>query len=180
VVTALLPVMAAFYLEGFPGGIKLVGFSVAFFAVWLLSREDTPAPARAREWRLAVCAGVGFGLFFILIERASNETVLWPLVAARIAAIALMALVVLRRGKTPSASPLPWVAIALAGMLDSAGNVLFAMAAQIGRLDIAAVVGSLYPATTVLLARTVLKERLQPRQVMGLGAALTAVVMISM
>jgi drug/metabolite transporter (DMT)-like permease len=180
VVTAVLPVMAAFYQEGFPGSFKLLGFAVAFFAVWLLSREDNPAPARAREWRLALCAGVGFGLFFILIERASPETVLWPLVAARISAVTLMAGVVLRRWGGQPAGTLPWVPIVFAGILDAAGNVLFAMAAQMGRLDIAAVVGSLYPATTVLLARTVLKERLRPRQVMGLGAAVTAVIMISL
>lgn len=179
VVTAVLPVMAALFTEGWPGGVKMLGFAVALLAVWWLSREDDPACSRAQEWRRALCAGAGFGLFFILIERASTESILWPLVAARLAAIALMATVVFRRRRKIALTGLPLLPIVLAGLLDTAGNVLFALAAQIGRLDIAAVLGSLYPATTVLLACTVLKERLYPRQFMGLAAALSAVVLIS-
>ena len=180
VVTAVLPVMAALFTEGWPGGLKMLGFAVALFAVWWLSREDGPVASRAQEWRRALCAGAGFGLFFILIERASIESILWPLVTARLTAIALMATVVFHRRRKIALAGLPLVPIVLAGLLDTAGNVLFALAAQIGRLDIAAVLGSLYPATTVLLACTVLKERLCPRHYMGLAAALTAVVMISM
>lgn len=180
VVTAVLPVMAALVTEGWPGSVKMAGFAVAFLAVWWLSREAAPASSRAAEWRRALCAGAGFGLFFILIERASTDAVLWPLVAARTAAIAIMAVVVARRRRGTAIAGLPLWPIALAGLLDTAGNILFAMAAQVGRLDIAAVVGSLYPATTVLLARTVLKEQLHVRQYIGLAAALAAVVMISM
>ena len=180
VVTAVLPVLAALVTEGWPGSTKMTGFAVAFLAVWWLSREDGPVSSRATEWRRALCAGTGFGLFFILIERASTEAVLWPLVAARIASVALMAVVVLRRRRGTVLAGLPLTPIVMAGLLDSTGNVFFALAAQIGRLDIAAVVGALYPATTVLLARTVLKERLAPRQYAGLAAALSAVVMISL
>lgn len=178
VVTALLPVGVALMVEGYPGDLKTTGFAVALLAVWWLSREDAPEPSRAREWRLALCAGAGFGLFFILIARASTESVLWPLVAARIASIGLTAFVVLRR-RGSGGGTLPLAAVALAGLLDTAGNVFFALAAQIGRLDIAAVVGSLYPATTVILARTVLKEHLRPSQALGLTAALSAIVMIA-
>ncbi len=183
VVTALLPVLVALFTEGFPGRLKLAGFTTALIAVWWLSRQDRAQPARGGEWRLALCAGAGFGLFFILIERASPEAVLWPLVSARAASIVFMAAVVLHRRRSSSRCcairALPLVPVVMAGLLDTAGNVLFALAAQIGRLDIAAVVGSLYPATTVILARTVLKEPLHPHQVIGLGAALAAVVMIS-
>lgn len=180
VVTAILPVIAALVTEGWPGPSKMAGFAVALLAVWWLSREDGPVSSRPREWRRALSAGAGFGLFFILIARASIESVLWPLVAARIASIAFMAVAVHRRKRARATAHLPLFPIAMAGLLDAAGNIFFALAAQIGRLDIAAVVGSLYPATTVLLARTVLKEQLHVRQYIGLAAALSAVVAITM
>ena len=179
VVTALLPVTFAFVVEGFPGGLKLAGFAVALAAVWTLSYDGRGLSATADELRLALAAGTGFGLFFIFIERASTDSILWPLIAARAASLTvLFAIMVMRKPfRWPRPAQLPM--IAMAGLLDTAGNALFALAAQFGRLDLAAVVGSLYPATTVFLARAVLDERLVPRQWVGVGTALAAMVLIS-
>jgi drug/metabolite transporter (DMT)-like permease len=179
VVTALLPVAFAFVVEGFPGGMKMVGFAVALAAVWYLSYDGRGLSVTTDELRLALYAGSGFGMFFIFIERASTISILWPLIAARMASLAVLFAIMVLRGPYRWPRPAQVPMIALAGLLDTAGNALFALAAQFGRLDLAAVVGSLYPATTVFLARAVLDERLVPRQWFGVGTALAAMVLIS-
>lgn len=178
-VTAVIPVIAGIFIEGWPGGQQLLGFVTALVAVWFISRAGDEARIQMRSLGLPVVAGLGFGLFFILIDRVSDGAVIWPLVAARVASISLMSLVVFvaQRGETPAIRQLP--VVALAGIFDAGGNGFFALAAQFGRLDISAVLASLYPASTILLAWLVLKEGLIPRQWAGVIAALVAVILIS-
>lgn len=178
IITAVVPVVFAIFSEGLPAIHQLVGFMVALIAVWLISRGDGQMRLQARHLGLPLVAGLGFGLFFILIDRISEGAVLWPLVAARVAAIALLLVVVsrLRQGQTPAFSRLP--VIALAGIFDTGGNAFFALATQAGRLDISAVLGSLYPAATILLAWLILKERLLPQQWAGVTATLAAIILI--
>lgn len=179
VVSAALPVLFGAVLEGLPRATQLAGFLLAVGAVWLLSHGEGPARLRLSQLGLPVLAGLGFGLFFILVDQASERVVLWPLVAARVASLAVISALALagRRGALPTRRMLGLVA--LVGLFDAGGNAFYALAAQAGRLDVAATLGSLYPATTVLLARLVLKERLAPRQWLGAVAALAAVVLIA-
>ncbi|MEJ2210402.1 MAG: EamA family transporter [Anaerolineae bacterium] len=187
VVSAGLPVLFGGVVEGLPNPTQIAGFSLALAAVWLLSRSEGDGPARLRwsELGLPLLAGLGFGLFLIIIDHASERAVLWPLVAARGASLALMAGLVLggHRGAPSGREVLPGRRllglVALVGLFDTGGNALYALAAQAGRLDVAATLSSLYPATTVLLARLILKERLAPRQWLGAVAALAAVVLIA-
>jgi drug/metabolite transporter (DMT)-like permease len=124
-------------------------------------------------------AGLGFGLFFILIDRVSENAILWPLAAARIASISLMSIfiTVRQQGEMPTRNHFP--IIALVGVFDTGGNTFFALATRVGRLDISAVLGSLYPAATVLLAWLILKERLMPQQWVGVVTALGALILIA-
>jgi drug/metabolite transporter (DMT)-like permease len=179
VVTAALPVVVSILNEGFPSAWQLVGFGIAFLAVWFLSRDSSDAPIRARELSLPVTAGLGFGLFFILIDRVSNNAILWPLVAARVASTSILSVFVTvrRQGEAPAINQL--LIIVLAGIFDTGGNAFFALATRAGRLDVSAVLASLYPATTVLLAWFILKERLVPWQWVGVIAALVALVFIA-
>ena len=179
VVAASIPVLVGLFREGLPSGSQLIGFGIGLVAVWLLSSAGDGGAIQARELGLAVTAGLGFGLFFILIDRVSQSAVLWPLVAARIASVSfLLILATARRTwETPARNQLPL--IALAGVFDASGSTFFALATRQGRLDIAAVLSSLYPAATVLLAWLILKERLMPQQWMGVVAALVALVLIA-
>lgn len=180
IVTAVLPVGVGILQEGVPSPVQLGGFALALLAVWLLAGTGTVARIHPQELRLAVTAGVGFGLFLIFIDRVSSTAILWPLVGARVASVCLLTMVVLaRRGETrPTRSP--WRFIALAGICDTGGNAFFALASRAGRLDISAVLGSLYPAATVLLAWLVLHERLERWQWAGVFSALVALGLIAL
>jgi drug/metabolite transporter (DMT)-like permease len=127
----------------------------------------------------AVLAGIGFSAFLVLSKQAAVESVFWPLVIARAASMTTMLSICMaaRRPWAPAASALKFIVIA--GVLDSVGNALFVAATRRGRLDVAAVLSSLYPATTVLLARFVLKERISTLQTTGMAAALIAVPLIA-
>jgi drug/metabolite transporter (DMT)-like permease len=180
VVTAFFPIIVGIINEGFPSTWQLLGFGIALIAVWFLSRGGGDATIQARELSLPIAAGLGFGLFFIFIDRVSDSAILWPLVAARIASISMLFVFVTtrRQGKIPARNQ--FLIIALAGILDTGGNAFFALATRLGRLDISAVLSSLYPAATVLLAWFILKERLVLQQWVGVVAALLALVLIAL
>lgn len=180
VVTAVVPMAFSFFVEGFPGGFRLIGFAIAMAAVWFLSSPGGNSKIEPGELRLSIAAGLGFGLFFIFMDHASSQAVLWPLVAARAAALVVMftILATTRQLATPPRGQFSY--IALAGILDTAGNAAFGMAAHLGRLDIAAILASLYPASTVLLAWLVFRERLGRRQWVGVATAGAALVLIAL
>lgn len=179
VVTAVVPMMVSFAMEGYPGSLRMVGFTTALAAVWFLSSPEGGSKIEAGELRLSILAGLGFGLFFVLIDHASDQSVLWPLVAARVAAVAVMILILTVNRKLTPPHHGQYAFICLAGILDTTGNAAFGMAAHLGRLDIAAILASLYPASTVLLAWLVLRERLGRRQWLGVAVASVALVLIA-
>ncbi len=179
-ISAMVPVAISFFLDGLPAVTQMMGLGLAIVAIWVISQGGETASLDLRQLVLPVIGGLGFAGFFIIIDRVSDGVVFWPLVAARSASLLLLTALILslRRWQTPSRRRLP--VILLAGVFDTAGNTFFALAANAGRLDIAAVLSSLYPATTVLLAWFFLKERLTGRQWMGVIAALVAVVLIAL
>lgn len=178
-VAAGIPVLVSLFTEGLPATSQLAGFGMGLIAVWLLSSGGDGGAIRARELGLALTAGLGFGLFFILIDRVSQSAVLWPLVAARLASVSFLSILAIARRSWERPAPAQLPLITLSGIFDTGGNTFFALATRLGRLDIAAVLSSLYPAATVLLAWLVLKERLMPQQWLGVLAALAALVFIA-
>jgi drug/metabolite transporter (DMT)-like permease len=179
VVTAVVPLLFGFVLEGPAGARQLFGFGVAIVAVWLVSRPQQGGTVRLRDLGLPIGAGLGFGLFLIMIDHVSDSGVLWPLVSARISSLFMLFAMVAftRRSQWPTLRQVPLMI--LAGLFDVGGNTFYALAARMGRLDTAAVLSSLFPVVTVLLARFVLQERLSCQQWVGVAVALVAVVLIA-
>jgi drug/metabolite transporter (DMT)-like permease len=177
VLNAALPVVVTAFTHGLPGSLTVVGFVLALLAVWLVSRS-ADAVFDIRALGLPVLAGVGFGIFIILIGQAEPGAVFWPLVSARVASLTVLTTLAFSRRESIWPEPQHWLVIGLAGITDAAGNAFLVMAAHAGRLDVAAVLSSLYPATTVVLAWWILKERLTASQTVGLIAALVAIVAI--
>jgi len=180
VVGAVVPVLVGMRLHGPPGAMRLTGFALALVGVWLLTAAGGSVErARPRELVLPFLAGVSFGLFLVFIHRAGGTGILWPLTAARGTSIAVLIAIgaMTRTLRLPGRSALALTV--LAGLLDTGGNAFFVLAAQAGRLDVAGVLSSLYPAATVMLACLLLGERLTGRQTAGAVATLGAIACVS-
>jgi drug/metabolite transporter (DMT)-like permease len=179
VLGAGIPVLVGGILEGLPAPAQLAGIALALVSVLLVTRAHDPTSGGRRGVYLAITAGLGFGAFFVFLGRVSPGTVFAPLVVARVVATLLIAGVVVTtrvQWRVPRPSIL---LVAIAGTLDMGGNLWYLLAAQQGRLDVAAVLASLYPVVTVLLAASVLRERVAPLQRAGIALTLTGVVLIS-
>jgi drug/metabolite transporter (DMT)-like permease len=179
VIGAALPVGFSILTEGTPGAARLAGFALAFLGIWLVSQtKDEGNSVSRRGFLLACLAGAAFGGFFIVLGQVEPGYVFTPLVAARsMSFVTALFLVWLNQLPLPSltSNPIAW----LAGMLDAGGNIFYLLARQFTRLDIAAVLASLYPAITVLLALVILKEKVTRRQWGGIGVCLAAIAFIT-
>jgi drug/metabolite transporter (DMT)-like permease len=180
VTAAVVPLAAGLVLDGALPWSGFAGSLCAVLAIVLVGMAPSGGARGVAPPGLvlqALAAGAGFGAFFILLGQAHPDTGLWTLVGVRMTSIPLGLLLALRAGaslRLPRRA-LAWAAVAGAG--DLAANGLFLLAAMRGHLGIVAVLASLYPASTVLLALTVDRERLRGLQVAGLGLAATALVL---
>jgi len=182
VLAATIPVLVGAIMEGLPGPLTILGLILALLAIWLISRGDgsqEKRPFQREEIRLPFIAGIVFGLFFVLLHQASQEAVLWPIIATRLSSVVFLASFAAVTHQPWRAKRTYWPLIALSGLLDTGGNGLYVLAGQLGRLDVTAVLSSLYPAATVALAWIILKERVSRAQMIGIGAALLAIVLIT-
>jgi drug/metabolite transporter (DMT)-like permease len=180
VVGAAIPVLFGALIEGLLPLPQQVGLLVALLGIWLVSEgHRIRLVAASRGLALGVLAGCGFGGFYILLGQVESGPVFTPLAVAGIAGslVAALALAVCR-GAVPSPRRNP-AAIA-AGTLDAIGAVLYLLAIRLIRLDVAAVLSSLYPAFTVLFFRAVLKERVAVAQWVGLATCVIAIALIAL
>ena len=179
VISAAIPVIFGMLMEGFPSYRQMVGFAAAFAAIWLLSVSERSHAIRWRQLGLPATAGIGFGFAFILFDQAVKQSVLWPVLVAKLTGtvVLITLLQILRIGTMPPKQKYPLVC--LTGFFDAAGTAFYASAAQAGRLDISAVLASMHPAITAFLAWVILRERLSGRQWIGVVAALVAVTLIA-
>jgi drug/metabolite transporter (DMT)-like permease len=178
VTAAVLPVIVGALTQGMPRPTQFGGFIAALVGIFLVARSATDEPASREGMRLGLLAGVGFGGFLVLIARAGVHAVYVPLLVARLVMFAAAVALVLRGG-----APLPRLAaspIALvAGVCDAGGTVFYLLAGHYVRLDVAAVLSSLYPAATVMLSRVVVHEPVTRAQWIGAAICVAAVALIA-
>jgi drug/metabolite transporter (DMT)-like permease len=175
VVAAVVPVVAGLVSGERPGAVAIVGIVVALAAIALVTHAGPLGGVTRQAVLIAVGAGVGFGVFFVFVGAVSEDAGLWPLAVGRLvsAATAVTLAAVSGRSVVPAR---PALAFTIgAGAFDVAANVTFLLATRQGLLTIVAVVASLYPAVTVLLALVVDGERINGTQVAGLALAAAAI-----
>lgn len=183
VTAAVVPLGAGLVLDESPGTLALIGVCCAIIAIGLMSVQVAASGRQAvvtpRLILLALAAGTMFGVFFILLGRAGDNAGMWPVLGVRVGSITLGLLLVARQRVSLRLDRpvLRWTVTA--GVFDITANALYLLAAQRGLLSVVAPVAALYPASTVLLALLVDRERLRPVQLAGLGLAATALVLVA-
>lgn len=190
--TALVPVVFSFVTQGSPKSSQIAGFVLAAAAIGLIAYAPVGKP-RPLALGLATLAGLGFGVFLVVLQIGIRGGILWQLIYSRVASATLAGGAVIwiqlrarqdagiwrqQAGEHSRQQGFFWVA-GSAGVLEAAGSLLYMGAAHEGRLDVAAVLASLYPVVTILLAAWFLKEKTTSSQALGMAMALGAVVLVS-
>jgi drug/metabolite transporter (DMT)-like permease len=197
VCAVLVPVLIAIALGERPGTRESLGIGLAVVAIVLVSQsatggsqtsksdrrlpeagEATPGPAEGSGLGLSLASGVAIGLFFLSLARTNAAAGLWPLLAARAISVSLFAAMAVVYRVPLRMPPVVLATTVGGGIVDMLANLFFLLASRQGPLTLAVTLTSLYPASTVLLARVVVGERLAPRQWAGVAFALVAIVTI--
>ena len=151
VLTAATPTLFGAFFQGVPPPLHLAGFVLAVLAVWLLSRSEGTRGHEAFRG-LAVLAGLSFGGFLILIDQGAHTTIFWPLAVARTVSFLFLLISILLRRQPLLPQRTAWLPVGVVGLFDAGGSICFVLAAHAGRLDVATILSSLYPAITALLS----------------------------
>jgi len=177
-----IPVLVAAALGERPGSFAVLGIAVAIASVALISRQADRGGAkggRDRSVAIALCSGAALGAFLVCLARAGTASGLWPLAIARATSTVVLAAAALL-ARVPVVVPRRVLPVALAcGAVDIVANALYLVAVGRGPLGLVATLASLYPASTLLLARLVLGERMRRVQSFGLVCAAAAIVLIT-
>ena len=166
--------------------IQSVGIVLALLGIVLASRapDDESSPSRRLAVGpgvgLAILAAMGFGGFFVLLHEASARDVLWAGVIQRLTGVVIMLALALWLRPSLAAARRRAAALVTSGTLDTAANILYASSSVLGLVSLAAVLASLYPVITVILARFFLQERLSRGQLLGVVCALAGVACIAL
>ena len=186
VCAVVIPVVVSVALGERSGATTFGGIALAIVAIVLVSQSTHGVSGsrgeaderRTKAFLLAVLSGVVIGFFFVALSRTSSQAGLWPLVVARTVSVALFAVMAFLTSKSLRIPVGILGIVAAGGALDMLANFLYLLASRAGPLSVVVTLASLYPASTVLLARLVLHERLNARQWVGVACALVAVAVI--
>ena len=182
VITGAVPVLVGIALGERPAPVAWMGIALALPAIALISREHADSPTRTPPDVLvsAALAGLGFGLFYVCVDRTGDAAGIQPLISARMVSVALIGIVGARSGRLAPVRGRLLAVVAVSGVLDMGANVMFLYAVREGLLALGSVISAMYPASTLLLARAVLDERLERVQVVGLALAAVAVGLVAL
>ena len=183
-----IPVVASILLGERPSPLALGGIALGIGSIILVSRHDAPPQSRPGDARVlgsfppgvgtALISGIAIGFFYLTLAQTGRAAGMWPILVARSVSLTLLAAAAfIRHPSIRMPAPVARVAM-LSGLVDMLANALYLIAVREGPLSIVVTLSSLYPASTVLLARVVLGERLNLWQITGVGCALTAIVLI--
>jgi len=179
VLTATLPVPFGFATEGAPSAYAIVGIGFAVVSVVLVSRSPASGDGRSSGLWYGLAAGAVFGTFTIAVSRLSDGLVLSPTALLRVGSVAAVGAWILVRRQPWRVPRGLWPALLAIGLIDMSATALYLAAIQIGPLAIAAILASLYPVVTTVLATVVLTERVRIVQAAGILAAAVAVALIA-
>lgn len=178
---ASLPVLYGTLVGERLAPLGTAGLAVVFVAILLVSipRAEGHEPLSRAALGFSVLAGVFFSGSFILLSNTTAASGLWPAVALRVVSVTVLGTgsLLTTRGLVPARPVLP--AVIAAGLIETTATVFMLLAVQSGPIAVAAVVGSLYPAVTALLARVTIKEHLARHQIVGLGIAIVGITLLS-
>lgn len=178
VVGAILPVVIGALTAGLPSPLKILGMTAGILGIWIVTRGSSAFAGGSRNGlTLGLVAGIGFGGFFICMAQVPRESVFTPLVVAKAVATAF-ALVVLMIRRVSLPSPRANPGALAAGLLDAGGNVFYLVAAHLTRLDFAALISSMAPAVTVVLAGAFSRQRVSRVQWLGVMLCLAGITLI--
>ena len=179
VIGAIVPLTIGMVQSGLPAGQRLLGFAFGLTGIWMVSQEQ-PAAGELGESgiRYGLGAGLGFGSFLTLIAMVGQQAVYAPLIASKLGGL-LFSIIYLRRYNMPVPKLSSNPPAALAGLMDTAGNIFYLLGTQLARLDVVAALSSLYPAGPVLLGRIILNERVTRRQWYGVLVSIGAIILLT-
>jgi uncharacterized membrane protein len=178
VCAVVIPVIAGVLAGERLAGLAIAGIGLAIVAIVLVSQERGTTHVARKGMGIAFLSGVAIGFFFLALARTAPAAGMWPLVASRAISLVLFGALGLATAQPMMmGSPVARIAIG-GGVVDMAANALYLAATRYGALSIVVTLASLYPASTVILARVVLGERLSRWQIAGVGCALGAIVLI--
>jgi len=179
VLTATMPVAFGFLTEGVPSYLAIVGIGFAIVSVVLVSRTVTTETDRPSGLRYGLAAGFVFGLFTVSATGLGDGLILSPTLVIRVASVTVITLWIVLRAQPWRLERRLWPALVAIGVIDMTATASYLSAIAIGPLAIAAILASLYPVVTTILAALVLRERIAPVHAVGIGAAGLAVVLIA-
>jgi uncharacterized membrane protein len=179
-ISAIVPVIVGVASGDRPSHWQLLGMACSLGGVFLASRDPSRSGSRlAAGVGLALIAALGFGGYFPPMHAAGIADFWWAALIFRITSTAVIVAAVARARSSIRVEPLQVSALALIGVADMLGNLLFAAASSSGLVSITSVLASLYPVITVVLARMVLEERVARSQEVGIALTLAGVALIS-
>jgi len=178
-ISAAVPVLFGIATGDRPSLWQWLGIAAALGGVFLASREPGRGGKVAAGVGLALLAAIGFGGYFPPMHAAGNADFWWASLFFRMTSASVVLAAVAIRRPSLSVAPIQVPLLALIGIGDMLGNLLFAAASTSGLVSITSVLASLYPIVTVVLARLVLKERVARSQEAGIALTLAGVALIS-